>query len=176
LRLFMESAAAKEHGVIFVSFGSVLKAKEMAESKRKQLVAAFGRLKQQVIWKWETEEMKDAPANLKLSKWLPQQDILAHPNTKLFVTHAGQSSSQETVCHRVPIVGMPVLGDQFANAREAERVGFGKALPFHQMTEDNLYETILEVLTNPSYAAVADRHGSLLVDQLVSLQKIGIHH
>ncbi len=104
LAAFMESPAAAEHGVVYVSFGSVLQAKEMSEYNRKMLVRVFGGLKQRVIWKWETEDMADKPDNLKLSKWLPQQDILGHPNTRLFITHAGQSSTQETLCHQTPIV------------------------------------------------------------------------
>ncbi len=43
---FMESG--KEHGVIFVSFGSVLQAKEMTEERRKLLVNVFGSLKQKI--------------------------------------------------------------------------------------------------------------------------------
>merc|ERR1711874_865378 len=48
-----------EHGVIYVSFGSV-----------------FANLKQRIIWKWETA-MPDAPKNTLISPWLPQQSILA---------------------------------------------------------------------------------------------------
>ncbi len=99
---FMDSG--KEHGVIFVSFGSILSSKEMSEDMRKAFVNAFGSLKQKVLWKWETEEMQDKPDNLKLSKWLPQQDILGHPNTKLFISHVGQSSFQESLCHQKPMV------------------------------------------------------------------------
>ncbi len=44
------------------------------------------------------------PSNVMTSKWLPQQDVLAHKNTKLFITHAGQSSFQETLCHKKPAV------------------------------------------------------------------------
>ena len=50
--------------------------------------------------------MEGLPDNVKLSKWLPQQDILGHPNTRLFITAAGQSSSQETLCHKTPVVGI----------------------------------------------------------------------
>jgi glucuronosyltransferase len=82
-------------GVVFVSFGSVLKASVMADSKRKLLLNVFARFPQyDFLWKWETEEMKDTPKNVMLSKWLPQQDVLAHPNLKLFITHVGQSSFQ----------------------------------------------------------------------------------
>ena len=48
--------------------------------------------------------MQEKPDNIMLSKWLPQQDILAHPKLKLFITHGGQSSTQEALCHKKPVV------------------------------------------------------------------------
>jgi glucuronosyltransferase len=76
----------------------------MAEDKRKILLEVFGRLKQRILWKWEVEEMPDKPSNVMLSKWLPQQDVLAHPKVRLFVSHGGQSSCQESLCHQKPMV------------------------------------------------------------------------
>ena len=96
LAIFVDTA---EHGVIFVSFGSVLQASKMPEEKRKMMLNVFSKLKQKVIWKWETE-MPDAPDNVLLSPWLPQTSLLAHHNVKLFVTHGGAGSFQETICHR----------------------------------------------------------------------------
>lgn len=97
---------ADENGVIFVSFGSVLQASQMSDELRIKLTTVFGQLKQRILWKWESEEMKDKPDNVVLSKWLPQQDILAHPKLKLFITHGGQSSSQEALCHQKPVVSV----------------------------------------------------------------------
>ena len=94
---------AKE-GVIYVSFGSVMRASFMSKEKRQMFLNTFKGLKEKVLWKWETEEMEDKPDNVMLSKWLPQQEVLAHPNVKLFVTHGGQSSFQETLCHGKPVV------------------------------------------------------------------------
>jgi UDP:flavonoid glycosyltransferase YjiC (YdhE family) len=76
----------------------------MSEDKRKSFLSVFSKLKQKILWKWETETMEGLPDNVKLSKWLPQQDILGHPNIRLFITTAGQSSSQETLCHKTPVV------------------------------------------------------------------------
>jgi glucuronosyltransferase len=73
---------------------SVLQASLMTEKSRKTFLGVFGKLKQKVLWKWETEEMADKPSNVKLVKWLPQQDILGHKATRLFITHSGQSSTQ----------------------------------------------------------------------------------
>ena len=70
-------------------------------------VCCFRRMKQRVIWKWETGEMNDLPSNVLLSKWLPQNDVLAHPNLKVFITHGGQSSFQESLCYQKPIVSSP---------------------------------------------------------------------
>ena len=113
-----------EHGIIFVSFGSVIKASKMPESKRKLLLAVFSQLPQRVVWKWETE-MPDAPANVKVWSWLPQTALLAHSKVRLFITHGGAGSLQETLCHQTPIVGIPIQGDQFTNVRTAVQKGVG---------------------------------------------------
>ena len=55
--------------------------------------------------------MEDKPDNVKLIKWAPQQDVLGHPKVKLFVTHGGQSSTQETLCHEMPAVSINVTLD-----------------------------------------------------------------
>ncbi len=162
LEAFMRSG--KEQGVIYVSFGSVVKASEMSQGKLQIYLNVFRKLKQKVIWKWE-ESMPNQPENVKLSKWLPQQDILGHDNTKLFITHGGQSSFQECLCHQKPAVVIPVTGDQPQNGREAERMGFGISIPFQQVTEENLYEAITKVLEDPSYGANARERGSILMDQ-----------
>ena len=93
-----------EDGVIFVSFGSAIKSSQMSENLKNVFTNVFSKLKQKILWKWETEEMEGKPDNVKLSKWLPQQDILSHPNLKLFISHMGQSSAQEALCHHVPVV------------------------------------------------------------------------
>ncbi len=78
----------------------------MPESRKRLLLNVFRRLAPlRVLWKWEADlAEKDLPANVKASKWLPQLDVLAHNNTRLFVTHAGQSSCQEALCYKKPVV------------------------------------------------------------------------
>ena len=109
LAAFVDSA---KHGVILVSFGSVLQASKMPEHKRKMMLNVFARLKQKVIWKWEVE-MPDAPDNVLISSWLPQTSLLAHSNVVMFVTHGGAGSYQETICHRTPLVGVNIKPDIF---------------------------------------------------------------
>jgi len=164
LQKFMDDA---KDGVIFVSFGSVMQASEMSDAVRLKLTSVFKGLKQKILWKWETEEMKDKPSNVKLSKWLPQESILAHPNLRLFVTHGGQSSSQEALCHKKPTVVIPIFGDQPSNALEAQRRGYGISIPFPQLTAEKLSNAINTILTDPSYTKRAIEHGTLVVDEMV---------
>lgn len=91
-------------GVIYVSFGTVIRGSMMSKEKREMFLNTFKGQKEKILWKWETESMEDQPDNVMLSKWLPQQEVLAHPNVKLFITHGGQSSFQESLCHGKPVV------------------------------------------------------------------------
>lgn len=65
-------------GFIYVSMGSSVKAANMPESLRRLLVRTFSQLPYRVLWKWEgaTNIMSDLSKNVKLSRWLPQQDVL----------------------------------------------------------------------------------------------------
>lgn len=86
LQQFLDTA---EHGVIFFSLGSHLQSSKLPKEKMNAFMNVFGTLKQRVIWKFEDESYK-VPANVLIGKWLPQSDILAHPNVVLFITHGGK--------------------------------------------------------------------------------------
>ena len=95
--------------------------------------------------------MPDAPDNILVAKWLPQQALLAHRNLTLFITHAGAGSFQETICHKTPIVAVPINSDQPANAAEAVLRGFGVKVSWSDLSETTLTVAIHQVLDNPSY-------------------------
>ena len=156
--------ANSKDGVIFVSFGSVLKASKMPESKRLMMLSVFSKLKQRVIWKWETD-MEDAPPNVMLSSWLPQTSLLAHPNVRLFITHGGAGSIQETICHKTPIVGVPINGDQIVNIKEAVNKKIGVHVDWYQMTEEILAEAINKVLDDSSFQTSVTDLSDLIMDQ-----------
>ena len=154
---------AKE-GVIYISFGSAVQTSEMPEERRKLLLNVFSKLKERVIWKWG-EDMPDKPANVKISPWLPQPDVLGHKNVKMFITHGGAGSVQETICHRKPVVGIPFFGDQPGNLKDVTVKKFGIVINWVDLTEENLSEAIGKILTDSSYAEAAKNIGDLIMDQ-----------
>jgi len=136
-------------GFIFFSMGSAIKGSQMPEAKRKMFIKVFGQLKQQVVWKWETETMPDLPKNVRLSKWLPQQDLLGHPNIRMFITHCGGGGTEEAIYHGVPLIGLPMFGDQMMNAKQAMNNGYLVELDWVTLDEDQLRSAINEILDNP---------------------------
>ncbi|CAL4065677.1 unnamed protein product [Meganyctiphanes norvegica] len=65
-----------EAGFIYMSFGSLVKTSEMPEEYRQVFIKAFSSIDLKVLWKSDQETMANLPDNVRLGKWLPQQDIL----------------------------------------------------------------------------------------------------
>lgn len=71
-----EFVSGAKDGFILFSLGSIVQAKDMPLDMKNKFLNVFSRLKQRVLWKWEGEIPQNISSNLKLSKWLPQQDLL----------------------------------------------------------------------------------------------------
>lgn len=114
------------------------------------MLNTFGRINQRVVWKWEGRENNiNIPPNVLLLPWLPQQDLLGHPKARLFITHGGLFSIQESVYHGVPLIILPVFADQPLNAQKAENDGYGIQLDWDMLTAEQLYQSIQRVLNDP---------------------------
>ncbi|XP_017493820.1 PREDICTED: UDP-glucuronosyltransferase 2B14-like isoform X2 [Rhagoletis zephyria] len=109
LQKFLDEA---KDGAIYFSFGTQVQAKDMPLEKLHLFLDVFRQLKQRVLWKFENDSIPNLPANVLIKKWLPQNDILAHPNVRVFITHGGLFGTQEAVYHGVPVLGMPFFFDQ----------------------------------------------------------------
>ncbi|GMT15950.1 hypothetical protein PFISCL1PPCAC_7247, partial [Pristionchus fissidentatus] len=107
------------------------------------------------IWKYEepddefSREHSSKLANVVLTKWMPQVDILAHPNVVSFITHGGMGSTQETAMRGVPGIFVPIFGDQPRNAGMMDYNGLGKVFDkFDLNNADKFTAVIREVLEN----------------------------
>ena len=70
---------------------------------------------------------------------------------KLFVTHGGGLSLTEAVDRGVPVVAIPIFGDQPLNVKFVEKFKIGVGLEYEEISGKKLLECINEVLNNPMW-------------------------
>ncbi|XP_063221123.1 UDP-glycosyltransferase UGT5-like isoform X1 [Bacillus rossius redtenbacheri] len=162
LQAFLDNAS---EGVIYFSMGSFLKSADFPKHIQESFLKAFGKLKQKVLWKFEVNNLPGQPSNVVIKNWFPQNDILAHPNTKLFITHGGLLSNQEAVYHGKTLLGIPILGDQRLNMRNTVRLGYGLILEMSNITDTSVEWALNEALNNPRYAKRAKMVSRIFRDQ-----------
>ncbi|KPJ20033.1 UDP-glucuronosyltransferase 2B13 [Papilio machaon] len=188
IRKFIEES---QHGVIYISFGSMLRSATTPREKIETIISALRELPQRFIWKWEEDSLPGNPSNIYLSKWLPQNDILnviletdklecvvvskwkgeemcqksakwksvisahfsgRHPNVLAFYSHCGLLGTSEALYHGVPMLAMPIFGDQPGNAAAVEESGLGVKIEFMELTKKELLEKFKQIL-NPEFRA-----------------------
>lgn len=140
------------HGAIYFSLGTYIHSTDIPSGHIKILLNAFAKLKQNVLWKYENATIgAELPPNVRISKWLPQNDIFAHANIKLIITHGGIFSTQEGVYWGIPLLFIPIFGDQHRNARKAVHAGYARSLLFDKLTSDNLVHNIQLMVNDSKY-------------------------
>lgn len=173
LQKFLDGAG--NDGAIFISFGSNLRSSNMRLDKLEAILSMIRGLRQRVVWKWDQDEMPNRPSNVFIGKWLPQDSILAHPNLKLFITHGGLGSTTEAMYHGVPIVGIPMFGDQEGNIKQIVKDGWGLSVSFDELTEEILTRTVNEVLRHPRYREHVQQRAVLFKDRPKGALETGVY-
>ncbi|XP_021005191.1 UDP-glucuronosyltransferase 1-2 isoform X2 [Mus caroli] len=155
--------ASGEHGIVVFSLGSMVS--EIPEKKAMEIAEALGRIPQTVLWRYTGTRPSNLAKNTILVKWLPQNDLLGHPKTRAFITHSGSHGIYEGICNGVPMVMMPLFGDQMDNAKRMETRGAGVTLNVLEMTADDLENALKTVINNKSYKENIMRLSSLHKDR-----------
>ena len=136
----------------------------MPKEKINVFIETFIELKMSVIWKWDAE-VPNLPKNVKISPWLPQQDILGHPNLKLFVTHGGLGSLVEAIYHKAVILGIPFSYDQRPNLLRATGHGYAKMMEWNSLTTEDLVMSIRDAIQNETMRSSIERIHNVYMDR-----------
>jgi glucuronosyltransferase len=172
LQTFMDGA--DEHGVIVFSFGTLVK--RFSQDWTTMFLEVLSRLPQRVVWRYHGNITNSSllGSNIKLMKWLPQASLLAHRNTKLFVSHCGLNALFEAAHFGVPVLAIPLSGDQLNNAAKiSDHLHMGVRVDIHRTTVESLYADFIRVLTDKTFATNAREVADLLRDQpMTSAEKI----
>ena len=147
----------------------------MPAEKLRIFLDVFASLNQRVLWKFENESIAHLPKNVMIKAWLPQADILAHPNVKVFITHGGLFGTQEGVHYAVPMLGMPIYCDQHLNMHKAVQSGYAISLHFPEITKPLLKESLEKLLYDPYYRNNVERFSSIFHDRQVNARDTAVY-
>ena len=139
-------------GVVVVNLGSSITADLLPADRLNLLVEVFSQLGLAVVWRWEGK-IERIPANVLILPWLPLQDLLAHPNTRLLLAHGGLASLTESLFHNTPLLAIPFANDQKQNMMRAERLGYAAFVDWEGLSSEGLLGAVKTALEDKTMAA-----------------------
>nr|QNS26322.1 UDP-glycosyltransferase UGT33AL1 [Ostrinia furnacalis] len=163
LKNYLDSS---KNGVIYISFGTNVDPALLPPEKIQTMINVLSKLPYDILWKWNQDELPGRTPNIRISKWLPQSDLLRHPKVKLFITQGGLQSTDEAITAGVPLIGMPMLGDQWFNVEQYVHYNIGIRVDMDTVSEDKLSSAIQTILKdNKSYRQNIVHLRSIMRDQ-----------
>ncbi|KAG6460585.1 UDP-glucosyltransferase 2 [Manduca sexta] len=156
---------ASKHGVIYFSLGTSVHPSQLPRDKIQVMLNVFSKLPYDVLWKYDKEDLPGKPSNVRIEKWIPQADLLRHPKIKLFITQGGLQSTDEAITAGVPMVTIPMLGDQWFNAERQVYHKIAIQLNLHTMTEDIFKNAINTIIEDESYRRNIDKLRQVMHDE-----------
>ncbi|KAL3072009.1 hypothetical protein niasHT_035691 [Heterodera trifolii] len=148
---------------VFVSFGSVADPNKMPPQMLRAFLHTFASFPElDFVWRFPTQKGTDdearcpngtlfgnkIPANVRLVQWVDQHAILAHPNTRAFVSHCGLNSLNEAATAGVPLLCVPLFGDQNYNAAIVQHHQNGIVLLKKHLNKERLQSALRELVAD----------------------------
>ncbi|TKR81589.1 hypothetical protein L596_015435 [Steinernema carpocapsae] len=142
---FVEDPTSK--GTIYVAFGSFVRWEYAPDHVLNAFVDGFNELSDyRIIFSYNGNKELKLKHHVKVISWAPQQEILSHNKTKMFVSHGGLKSMKEALCTFTPVVYMPLFAEQAHNARIALEMGIGGAVNKYTVSKETLLSEMRHVL------------------------------
>uniref|UniRef100_A0A8C6U307 UDP-glucuronosyltransferase n=1 Tax=Neogobius melanostomus TaxID=47308 RepID=A0A8C6U307_9GOBI len=164
LEEFVQSSG--NHGVVLMSLGTLVS--KLPAHITEEIAVAFAQLPQKVIWRYLGKRPANLGNNTLLVEWFPQNDLLGHPKTRVFVAHGGTNGVQEAIYHGVPIIGLPLFFDQPENLSRLKSKGGAVMLDIATLDRQVLGDALKTVLNEVSYTNNMKRLSRLHRDQPLS--------
>uniref|UniRef100_A0A1I8BEM4 glucuronosyltransferase n=1 Tax=Meloidogyne hapla TaxID=6305 RepID=A0A1I8BEM4_MELHA len=107
------------------------------------IIRAFGQFPNiKFLWKLDKDTIRNMEKlpNVHTSEWFP------HPNLRAFISHCGQNSLTESARAGVPIIAIPLFGDQFYNADLAEKLSLGLQIDVNELSGPDAEHILVEAI------------------------------
>lgn len=118
-----------------------------------------------MIWRHIGERPSTLGNNTMIVEWMPQRDLLGHPQVKAFVAHGGTNGVQEAIYYGIPVLGIPLFFDQFDNLLRLQARGAAKIIELANVNGRSFEQGLQEVLHQDSYRQNMQRLSRLHKDQ-----------
>ncbi|CAI5649555.1 unnamed protein product [Oreochromis niloticus] len=164
LEEFVQSSG--DDGIVIFTLGSMIK--NITKEKANMIASGLAQIPQKVLWRYRGEKPETLSANTRIYDWIPQNDLLGHPKTRAFITHGGTNGIYEAIYHGVPMVGIPIFGDQPDNMVHMKEKGAAVILNLNFITAEDLRDVINTVINDKSYKENAMRLSSIHHDRPMS--------
>ncbi|KAM4854672.1 UDP-glucuronosyltransferase 2B17-like [Thomomys bottae] len=158
---FVQSSG--DYGVVVFSLGSMVD--NMTEETANEIASALAQIPQKVLWRFNGKKPDTLGTNTRLYKWLPQSDLLGHPKTKAFITHGGANGVYEAIYHGIPMVGIPLFGEQHDNIAHMVAKGAAVQVDIRAMSRKDLLRALDGVINIPVYKKNAMQLSAIHHDQ-----------
>ncbi|KHJ88059.1 hypothetical protein OESDEN_12151 [Oesophagostomum dentatum] len=173
LREFVEDPTSK--GTIYIAFGSIVNWRVAPIEVIKVFFSALNSLTDyRVIFSYTGPEV-EVKSHVKIVKWAPQLDILAHNKTALFFTHGGLKSVKEGICSSTPMLFLPFFADQPRNALFAQRLGIAEAIYKKNITTAEVSFKINKILSDANYGLRIREVNRQYLDNVIDPLDYGSH-
>ncbi|WP_086665422.1 glycosyltransferase [Lentzea kentuckyensis] len=156
-----------QESVVYLGFGTITR---LTREQVASMIEVVRRMKRhQFLWKLPPEQQDllppggQLPANLRIEAWVPSQlDVLAHPNVRLFFTHAGSNGVHEGLYFGKPLLTRPLWMDCHDLAVRVQDFGVGLMLDRPDTIDpDDVTHKLTRMLGDPSFRLRAERIGQL---------------
>src|SRR5205085_1122113 len=93
----------------------------------------------------------ELPPNVEARQWVPHPAVLRHASA--FVTSAGMGSVMEAFYCGIPLVLVPMHGEQEVNTEGVVEVGLGVRLSRAEVTPESIRDAVLKVAADAGIGA-----------------------
>ena len=134
--------------VIYISMGSLL---SPSDELIQEIINGISDTDYSVVWSIRNKNIPNIDSSkYYTSSWIPQATLLQHQSISMTIMHGGSNGIHESLYFGIPIIVIPVLGDQFDWAIRVSDAGVGVQLLPHQLTSSFLKQSI-KTIENGGY-------------------------
>ncbi|UQA58607.1 glycosyltransferase [Polyangium aurulentum] len=103
------------------------------------------------------------PSHVRIERYVPHDTVF--PQARALITHGGWGTVGRALVHGLPMLAIPIFGDQILNAEMVERAGHGRRLPLDKATPEAIRAQVRALLDDDVVLARA-RRASAEIKQL----------